>query len=147
MSLSAWSPSCYSQQQRHCRLFLMPVLVRRRRGHSLARWKRLPTTGTASSITNCPRQGSPGRKICWRLYAYGRTSPGCAVSGAPRCPSASASLWPARPCCGRGSESSAWHFRRSAPAGSPLSAAFSGCRRASRRLRPSVSDCAIVIRW
>ena len=127
-----------------------------------ARWRNGKCEGKQTDLTNSRLYLILGAGHS--LYAYGRTSPGCAVSGAPRCPSASASLWPARPCCGRGSESSAWHFRRSAPAGSPLSAAFSGnapgisrcfchrpsfltCRRASSRLRPSVSDCAIVIRW
>ncbi|MCS5931739.1 hypothetical protein LNQ03_08650 [Klebsiella pneumoniae subsp. pneumoniae] len=31
-------------------------------GHSLARWKRLPTTGTASSITSLPTPGFTGQK-------------------------------------------------------------------------------------
>ncbi len=61
MSLSAWSPSCYSQQQRHCCLFLMPVFVKRRRGAQLSRGS-VPTTGTASSITTA-HAGSPGRNM------------------------------------------------------------------------------------
>ena len=69
---------------------------------------------------------APGWPESQNTSPSGRTSPGCAVSDAPRFPAASASLWPARPYCGRGSESSASRHRHSAPAGNPLSAAFSG---------------------
>lgn len=94
----------------------------------------------------------------------GRTSRGYAASGATQFHAASAFPSLAHPYYGRGCENSTWHHLHSVPAGSPLSAFFSGngpnisrcfCplpsfltyTHASNRRRRSVQGCATVIRW
>ncbi len=69
--MSPWSPSYLLAATTTLPLFLMPAGFGKAPPEgTTTQWKRLPTTGTTSSITNCPRQGSRAEKYAGGVVGF-----------------------------------------------------------------------------